>query len=143
MTGGGTLPVVLLAIIASATLIMALIQLAVVVYAARLARRAEAAVARLEQEVRPVIASVASAAAHASRAAAIAAAQAERADRTLGSLAARVDETAGALQRTLLAPAREGRAVIAGLQAAVGALFDRRGLPTHRVGHDDDPLFIG
>lgn len=144
MNGGGTLPVVLLAVIAGATLIMALIQLAVVVFAARLAGRVEAAVARLEQDVRPVIASAASAAGHASRAAALAAAQAERADRVLGDLAVRIEDTAATLQRGLLAPAREGRAVLAFVQAAVGTLLDRRGLPApHRGGHDDDPLFIG
>ncbi len=144
MTGGGTLAVVLLAVIAGATLIMALIQLAVVVFAARLARRVEAAVSRLEQDVRPVIASATAAAGHASRAAALAAAQAERADRVLGDLASRIDDTAATLQRGLLAPAREGRAVLAGVQAAAAALFSRRGLPaSRRGGHDDDPLFIG
>jgi outer membrane murein-binding lipoprotein Lpp len=144
VNGGGTLPVVLLAIIAGATLLMALIQLAVVIVAARLGRQLQATVTRLEQDVRPVIASAASAADHASRAAALAAAQAERADRVLGDLASRIDDTAARLQRGLLAPAREGRAVLAGLQAAVGTLFDRRGLPaSQRAGHDDDPLFIG
>lgn len=144
MNGGGTLPVVLLAIIAGATLVMALIQVAVVIVAARLARRIEAAVARLEQDVRPVIAGAVSAAGHASRAAALAAAQAERADRVLGDLASRIDDTTASLHRGLLAPAREGRAVLAGVLAAVTALFERRALPaSHRVGHDDDPLFIG
>ncbi len=145
MNGGGTLPVVLLAIIAGATLVMALIQLAVVVVAARLAQRAEAAVTRLEQDLRPVIASAAAAAGHASRAAALAAAQAERADRVLGDLASRIDDTTATLHRGLLAPAREGRAVLAGVQAALAALFERRALPPphRRAGHDDDPLFIG
>ncbi|HOC19068.1 MAG TPA: hypothetical protein PKK95_12405 [Vicinamibacterales bacterium] len=143
MTGGGALPVVLLAIIAGATLVMALVQLAVVVFAARVALRAQAAAARLEQEVRPVIANAASAAEHASRAAALAAAQVERADQALGHLASRVDETTLTLQRALLTPAREGRAVLAGVQAALAALLDRRALPAHRAGHDDDPLFIG
>ncbi len=143
MNGGGTLPVVLLAIIAGATLIMALVQLVVVVFAARVALRAQAAAARLEQEVRPVIASAASAAGHASRAAELAAAQVERADQVLGQLASRVDETTLSLQRALLIPAREGRAVLAGVQAALAALLERRTLPASRAGHDDDPLFIG
>ena len=39
--------------------------------------------------------------------------------------------------------AREGRAVLAGVQAALAALLERRTLPASRAGHDDDPLFIG
>ena len=90
-----------------------------------------------------MIANAASAAEHASRAAALAAAQVERADQALGHLASRVDETTLTLQRALLTPAREGRAVLAGVQAALAALLDRRALPAHRAGPDDDPLFIG
>ncbi|MBP1633464.1 MAG: hypothetical protein H6Q10_38 [Acidobacteria bacterium] len=142
MTGVGTLPVVLLGVIAGATLVMALIQVAVVVFAARQARRLEALIASLDREVRPVIATAASAATHASRAAALAAAQVERADRVLGDLASRIDGTASALQHGFLAPAREGRALIAGVQAAVAALLDPR-RPPRRGGHDEDPLFIG
>ncbi|HSK07970.1 MAG TPA: hypothetical protein VK911_00215 [Vicinamibacterales bacterium] len=143
MSGDATLPVVLLGIIAAATLVMALVHLGVIVLAARLARRVEALIGRLEQDVRPVVANAASAAAHAARAAELAAAQVERADRLLADLTVRIDETAITVQRGLLTPAREGRAVIAGVRAALAALLDLR-TPSHAGrGHEEDPLFIG
>jgi hypothetical protein len=144
VTDGATLPVVLLGVIAAATLVMALVQVAVVAVAARYARRADALLTKLDQDLRPVIANATAAAGHASRAAALAAAQAERADRLFAELAGRLDDTTATLQRGLLAPAREGRALLAGVQAALATILEARRLAMARRGaHDDDALFIG
>jgi hypothetical protein len=48
------------------------------------------------------------------------------------------------VQRGLLAPAREGRALLAGLAATLGALRELRRLDAERrAQEEEDPLFIG
>jgi len=136
--------VVLLGVIALSTLVMALIQVGVLVYAARLGRRLEALTGRLEQDIRPIIEAATAATANASTASSIALAQVERADRLLADLAVRVDETAASVQRGLLAPAREGRALLAGFTAGVAAIREmRRAASQRRANEEEDPLFIG
>jgi hypothetical protein len=142
--GTATTLVVLVGVIALATLVMALIQVGIIVYGARLGRRLEELAGRVEHDVRPVIEAAAAATANATKATALAAAQVERADRLFADLSARIDQTAAAVQRGLLAPAREGRALLAGLAATLGALRELRRLDAERrAQEDEDPLFIG
>jgi hypothetical protein len=93
--------------------------------------------------------------ADAKRAAALASAQVERADRLFGDAARRVDDTMGVVQRAILAPARDGMAIVQGIKAAFAAFRDPRPRPRPRPnispvpravpdpGDDDHASFIG
>ena len=134
-----------LAVIATATAVMAAVQVGLVVVVLRLARRVDALTTRLEQEVRPILANLQSMSSEAARATALAATQVERVDRVMIDLARRVDETASLIQQVVVTPAREGRAV---LSAVVAALTAFRGIrqatrPSTMRPDEEDPLFIG
>lgn len=141
MTGWSDL---FLGTIAVATLIMAFVQVGAIVVAARIARQAQQTLAAVHQEIRPVIARVSAVADEASRTTALASAQVQKVDRLLSDLSRRVDETATLLQQAIVAPAREGLAIMAAVRAALAAL---RGVSELRRGatraEEEDPLFIG
>jgi hypothetical protein len=64
-------------------------------------------------------------------------------DRLFGDLAHRVDDATRLVQSTLLAPLREGRALLAAVGAALGAMRDMRPIREEPLPADDDALFIG
>ena len=137
---------VFLGTIAASVLVMAIIQVSVIVWAARTARRVGDVVARLERDVRPIVASLEAMAADAARISASAASQVERADRLLGALGVRLDETVRSLQEGILSPVRE---LLSMLQMLRDTLF---GAGRHGAGADprrrqpveeEDALFIG
>jgi hypothetical protein len=133
-----------LGLIAAAVVIMAAIQIAAVVFAVRAARRVGDAVSRLEQHVKPIVADLQAVTSQAARATSIAVAQVERADQLITDLSKKVEETAAALQSSLIRPAREGFAVMQGIIAAVSAFK----APSSARGRamsteEEDPLFIG
>jgi hypothetical protein len=99
----------------------------------------------LEHDIKPVVANITTLTAEAARAASLAAAQIERADSVVGDFAHRVEQTLGALQSRVLAPAREGAAVLAGIRAALAAFRDLRDGSRRRgtVVEEEDALFIG
>ncbi len=134
-----------LAVIALATLIMALIQLGAMVVAIRLGQQARRALDSVQQEIQPLAARVSAIADEAARTAAIATAQAQKVDRLVTDLSRRVDETAGIVQEAIVAPAREGLALMAAVRAGIAALRGLRDLqPRHgRSADEEDPLFIG
>lgn len=135
---------VLLGLIALGVLVMAIIQVAAIVFAARAARRVGDAVSRFEDDVRPIVKNLQVMSAEAARATSAAAAQVDRAERMLGDLTVRMDETLTAVQQTILAPARDGLAVLHGIRAALSALRSRdvrRSRPSHA--EEEDALFIG
>lgn len=136
---------IFLAVIAVATLVMALIQVGAIVYAVRLGQQAQQALASVQQEIRPLASRVSAVAEEASRAAAIATAQAQRLDRLITSLSERVEETAAVVQEAIVTPAREGLALMAALKAGLAALRPSRGPQTRhgRTADEEDPLFIG
>jgi hypothetical protein len=130
--------------IALATLVMAASQVAANVAAARLAKRLERMADDVNREVRPLIARAVDIADEARRTAALASQQIERVDRMMAELTLRVSETAETLQRTVLAPVRQGSALVAGLRAGFEALRSLR-QPSQRPVRveDEDALFIG
>ncbi len=136
---------VFLGVIASATLIMAIIQVGAIVAALRLAKQTHQMVASVQQEVRPLIAKANGIAEEATRTVALATAQAQKVDRVVTDLSRRVEETAAVLQEAIVTPAREGLAIVAGIRAGLSALGGWRDLrPGHRRPADEeDPLFIG
>lgn len=135
---------VYLAIIAFAVLVMAIIQVAAVVFAAKAARRVGDAVDRFQDDVAPIVRHLQEISSDASRATSSMANQVERAERMLGDLSKRVDDTVTTLQQSILAPARDGLAVLSGLRAAL-AVFrsgdSQRQRPVHA--DEEDALFIG
>jgi len=144
--GMGTGAVFLLGVIAFSTLAIAVSQVGLFLYLGRIGRRVEEQSARFEREVRPILADATTVASNAARASSLAMAQVERADRLFSDLAARVDETAAVIQQVVLAPAREGRALLAGFGAALSAFRELRAAAARNRAlraDEDDPLFIG
>lgn len=134
-----------LGVIAAGVLIMATIQVAAIVFALRAARRVGDAVSRFEQNLQPIVANLQSLSSDAARAASVASAQVERASQMLTDLSKRVDETAAAVQSSIVRPAREGFAIFQGILAALAAL--RTAAPARpkrpATADEEDALFIG
>ena len=135
-----------LGLIAGGVLVMATIQVLALVYAARVARRVDKLTTQIEQDIRPLFADLRSVTGDAARAMSLAAAQVERAERALGDIGNRVEQTLALAQSRLLAPVREGAALLAGIRAAVAAFRD---LGETTAPHpaatvdEEDALFIG
>ena len=137
--------VAFLGLIAAATVVMAVIQVGAVLFAARLARRLERLAAVIERDIKPVLENVTAVSAGAARTASLAAAQAERADRLFADLSQRVDETAAVIQTAIVTPVREVRALVTAVGAALAALREIKpgNRPRRAPVDDEDPLFIG
>jgi hypothetical protein len=135
---------IFLGVIALSVLMMACIQVGIIVYGVRLARRVTELAERVERDAAPVLAHLQTIGADAARTSALAAAQMERADRLFADVSQRIEETTAIVQEAVITPAREGAAVVAGLRAAVAALRDV-GPGRRRSGRfdEEDPLFIG
>ena len=113
-------PVLLLAVIAVSTGVMALVQIGMIIYGARLARRVDRVVDRVEQEIGPVLGKVQEISADAARATKLAATQVERLDQVMARLARRVEETVDAA-KVIVTPARLGLGLFDGLRAIFAA----------------------
>jgi hypothetical protein len=135
---------VFLGVIAVASLATAIVQIAVIVAAGRLARRVEALADQLEQDVKPLFGHLNAIGRDASRAAALATAQVERADRLFSDVAARIDQALNNVQTSLGLPAREGRALLSGFKAAFQALRELRqnGRSRPARSEEEEALFI-
>jgi hypothetical protein len=134
---------VLIGLIAVATLAMAAVQVGLVIVAVRLARQVQDLRASLDGDLRPLIVNLSAASHNVARATELAVAQIQRVDRLIGDLAHRVDDATRLVQSTLLAPLREGRALLAAVGAALGAMRDMRPIREEPLPADDDALFIG
>lgn len=134
-----------LAIIALATLVMALIQVGAIVAALRLAKQAQQVITSVQQDVKPLLARANAIAEEASRTVALATVQAQKVDRLVTDLSVRVEDTAALLQEAIVTPAREGLAIVAAIRAGLGALRGLRESEPHgrRAAEEEDPLFIG
>ena len=141
MNGSGELS---LGVIAVATAVMALLQIGALVMLVRVVMQVRDMASAIQQDLRPLIARANAIADEAQRTATLATAQAQKIDRLMTDLTRRVDETSIVIQDTILTPAREGMAIVAGLKAALGALRGLRDVRgrTSRV-EDEDALFIG
>jgi hypothetical protein len=134
---------VFLGVIAVATLAIAVAQIGVIIAAGLMARRVGRMVDQLERDVKPLFGHLNAIGSDASRAVALATAQVERADKLFGEVAVRVEQTLSIVQGTIGGPAREGRAMLGALRAALQVLRDFRGSrPRQGRGDDEDALFI-
>jgi hypothetical protein len=139
-----TTAVMFLGIIAVATLVTAVGQVVFAIVMARLAKRIEGVVDSIDRDIRPLIANANAVAANAARVSEVAVDQMERADRVFTDLAHRIENTSRLVQGTILAPAREGRALLAAIGAAIGVVRDGRlARASQAAADEDDPLFIG
>lgn len=132
---------VFLGIIAAATVTMAIVQVGVIVVAGRLARRVDRLADQVDRELKPFFEHLNAVGRDASRAASLAVAQVERADRLFGDAAHRIDQTLATIQAAIIAPAREGAAVVSGFRAAIAAIRELRAARGRRS-DDEDALFI-
>jgi len=133
-----------LGIIAVAVLVMAVIQVAAIVFAMSAARRIGQVADRLEQDLRPVMSNLQAMTSEAARATSLAAAQMERADRMFADLSRRVEQVMAAIP-SLLGPAGKGLAFLNGIKAALAAIHELRRSSRRGAAHPDeeDALFIG
>ena len=133
-----------LGVIAGATALMAIVQIGAIVVLARVAAQVQGILTTVRKDVGPLLVRANAIADEASRTATLATAQAEKIDRMVTDLARRVDETSAIIQQAIIAPAREGMAVIAALKAGFGVLKGLKDVRGRQGGVDDeDALFIG
>jgi hypothetical protein len=134
-----------LGVIAFATLTMAVIQVAAIVYGWTIARRLNRLLAQVEQEMKPLSDSLNAIARDALRISALAAGQVERVDRLVTDVTTRLEEAATTVQNALLRPLREGAATMAGIRAVVDVFRDltRRSDASRPRTEEEDALFIG
>jgi len=134
---------VFLGVIAVATLAIAIVQIAVIVAAAAVVKRAGQLADQFEREVKPLFGHLNAIGRDAARAAQLATAQVERADKLFADLSARLDETMNLVQASVIAPAREGRALLAAMRAAFQAVREMRHARARQTrSEDEDALFI-
>ena len=133
-----------LGIIAVAVLVMAVIQVAAIVFAMSAARRIGQVADRLEQNLNPVVSNLQTITSEAARMTTLAAAQVERADRMFADLTRRGEQVMAAVP-TLLGPAGKGLAFLNGIKAALAAIHELRRSSRRGAAHPDeeDALFIG
>lgn len=134
-----------LGVIALATFTMAAIQVAVIVYGWRVARRVNRLLTQVEHEMKPLAESINTIARDAARISSLAAGQVERVDRLVTDLTTRLEETATTVQNAILKPLRDGAAIMSGVKAAIEVvreLTGRTGSNRTRA-EDEDALFIG
>ena len=133
-----------LGVIAGATALMAIVQIGAIVVLARVAVQVQGILTTVRKDIGPLLVRANAIADEASRTATLATAQAEKIDRLVTDLARRVDETSAIIQQAIIAPAREGMAVIAALKAGFGVLRGLKDVRGRQGGVDDeDALFIG
>lgn len=133
-----------LGIIAVAVLVMAVIQVAAIVFAISAARRIGQVADRLEQNLNPVVSNLQTITSEAARMTTLAAAQVERADRMFADLTRRAEQVMAGVP-TLLGPAGKGLAFLNGIKAALAAIHELRRSSRRGAAHPDeeDALFIG
>jgi hypothetical protein len=137
-----------LGVIALSVLVMAIIQVGALVAGVRLARRVEQVSRQIDQEIKPLLSNLTAVANEAARTASLATRQVERVDKLFADVAVRVDETLLAARQMVGGPAKNGMAVVAGVQAALSAFkgireASRRRRNLRPGADDEDSLFIG
>ena len=137
----------LLGAIAVSTVVMAVVQVGIIVYGARLAQRVNRLVDQVEREIQPALSRVNTASGDMTRATALAVAQLERADQLFARFADRFERLVSVGQDVVVEPVRQGIALLQGLRAALTVLRraggDPRAEPAEPISEDQEGLFIG
>jgi hypothetical protein len=136
-------PQVFLGLIAVTSLTTAIVQVCVLIAAARLGRRVERLVDRIENELTPVFGQIDAISRDTSRAIALATMQIERVDGLISDLVRQAATAVSVVRNTAAIPAREGKAVLTALMVVFDVFREaRRRSRTRRRGEEDDVLFI-
>jgi uncharacterized protein YoxC len=134
---------VFLGVIAVAALAIAIAQIVVIVSAAAAVKRAGQLADQFEREVKPLFGHLNAIARDAARAAQLASVQVERADKLFADLSVRLEDTMNLVQASVIAPAREGRALLSAMRAAFQAVREMRQARARQTrSEDEDALFI-
>jgi ElaB/YqjD/DUF883 family membrane-anchored ribosome-binding protein len=112
---------VFLGVIAVATLVMALVQVGVLVAGVIAVKRMNEVLVRVEDSARPVLAHVDDLVVDATASLAAMRAQLDRVERQAVHVLTRTDQAVQRVQEYVVAPAREGIALAAGVRALFGA----------------------
>jgi hypothetical protein len=126
-----------LGVIALATLVTAVLQIGLILYAGRLVRRLTDLADEIQRELKPLFAAANTIGRDAARVASLAVSQMERADRVFANVATCIEEMAVVVQKAVL-----GRALLDGLRAALAVLRRMRGRPRKKHAEDEETLFI-
>ena len=133
--------------IALSVLVMATVQVGMIIYGARLAQRVNRLVDQVEKEIKPALIRVNAVSGDVNRVTTLAVAQLERVDQLFAQFAERFDHLMSVAQDAVVAPVRQGAALLQGMRATLVALRGvAGGGPSdagERVGDDDEALFIG
>lgn len=135
-----------LAVIAFAVVVMAVVQVVVALSAAKAARDAAQAIAALRKDMGPILDNARRASEDAARVAALALTNMERMSTFVDTTTAQVAETVELVRDAVMAPIRQGSALLAGLKAALSFFGDRNrrsGSAKDTVPDEDESLFIG
>jgi hypothetical protein len=149
-----------LGLIALGVLVMATIQIVAIIVALRAARRVTEAVTTFNADIKPIVENLRQMSADAAKAAATASAQVDRAETLIDDFTSRIEQAVTSLQDKVLAPAREGFALLQSVRALFSFMRggERREAPRpaeprreprepavkrHTAAEDEDPLFIG
>ena len=132
-----------LVVMAAALVVMAVIQVAAIAAALRLARQVTSTAEALRREVRPLIDQVRRIADEAERASRLATAQVARVDQLLASMAVRIEETVDVVQGALVGPLRQGAAVVTAVRAALSVFRSWQRRPRRTREDTDDAMFVG
>lgn len=133
---------VFLGVIAAATLAMSVAQVVVLIAAGRLMRRVGRLIEHIERETKPAFGHLNAITRDASRAVALATAQVERVDQLFDDVSRKVEGACESV-RANVNPAREARAFMSALRAALAVVLDaRRRAASRPRTEEDDPLFI-
>ena len=114
----------LLSVIAVATVIMAVVQIGVVLFTSRLAKRVNRLVDVIEREIKPTLARVDTVSSDVARVTSLASNQAERLDQIASHLIEKIDEILTVAARSVFAPLKQGAGFLSGLRAALLAFRD-------------------
>ena len=114
----------LLSVIAVATVIMAVVQIGVVLFTSRLAKRVNRLVDVIEREIKPTLARVDAVSSDVARVTSLASNQAERLDQIASHLIEKIEEILTVADRAVFAPLKQGAGFLFGLRAALLAFRD-------------------
>ncbi|MCY3844700.1 MAG: hypothetical protein OXH69_14290 [Acidobacteria bacterium] len=112
----------LLGVIAAATAVMAVVQVAMLVCGVLLSRRVNRLIELVEQELRPVVDRVGTLSDDAARLSSLAIGRIERVDQAFERLTARIDEMLKTARNVVAEPARQGMILAHVLRAGLAAL---------------------
>ena len=132
-----------LGIIATTTVVMALVQVVLLARTAALARQAAEAADELRRDVRQLMVKAHRIADDAERATTLALVQIERVDRLMATTTARVDEVMDAVHSAVVEPLRRGPIWLTLVRAAAGLFTGWRARARDAEPEDEDPMFVG